>query len=519
MNLQIILGLVFGVAWADFDWGTATAAYQIEGYTKDGGRTPSIWDAFCDPSLHHIKNGDSGDPADEDYVRYPETIGFLKGLGVKNYRLSLSWTRLVQEQTTSNPAGKINMEGVHHYIDVLEALQKAGIAPAVTLWHWDTPNAIEVNYGGFLDGENLPIFFAEYARVAFKYFGKYVKTWISLNEPYTLFQNGYQGSGAHAPGRCSDRSHCKEGDDLTEPYIVLHTQILAHAHAYRAFQEAQMQGDVSSDSVYGIVLNADWGEPLHDTAEDRAASDRYAEFQNGMYFDSIFHGDYPESLKSGVGDRLVPFTDDEKKLIRGSHTGVYFMNFYTAQYVSNYANNGGCGYECDVSIKRTHYDINGRPIGRQSTAATWLWSVGFGFRRMLNWISSRYGGIEIRVTENGWGDPDTPEDLNGMLNDINRCEYYRDYIGNMSLAVHRDGVNLKGYFAWSLMDNFEWADGYTTRFGLTYVNYTSQKRIPKMSYLWYKQVASLKELPSDGVLPMCKKIKGDSTFEEGRQLV
>jgi len=517
MNLQIILGLVFGVAWADFDWGTATAAYQIEGYTKDGGRTPSIWDAFCDPSLHHIKNGDSGDPADEDYVRYPETIGFLKGLGVKNYRLSLSWTRLVQEQCVYNPAGKINMEGVNHYIDVFEALQKAGIAPAVTLWHWDTPNAIEVTYGGFLDGENLPIFFAEYARVAFKYFGKYVKTWISLNEPYTLFQNGYQGSGAHAPGRCSDRSQCKEGDDLTEPYIVLHSQILAHAHAYRAFQEAQMQGDVSSDSVYGIVLNADWGEPLHDNAEDRAASDRYAEFQNGMYFDSIFHGDYPESLKSGVGDRLVPFTDDEKKLIRGSHTGVYFMNFYTAQYVSNYANNGGCGYECDVSIKRTHYDLNGRPIGRQSTAATWLWSVGFGFRRMLNWISSRYGGIEIRVTENGWGDPDTPEDLNGMLNDINRCEYYRDYIGNMSLAVHQDGVNLKGYFAWSLMDNFEWADGYTTRFGLTYVNYTSQKRIPKMSYLWYKQVASLKELPSDGVLPTCKKIKGD--FEEVRQLV
>lgn len=505
MKAQMILtvALLFGIGNSDFAWGTATAAFQIEGYTKDGGRTPSIWDEFSDPSLHHIKEDATGDPADEDYVRYQETVSLLSALGVKNYRMSLSWTRIVQEQTKDNPSGRVNMEGVNHYIDVFEALTNAGIAPAVTLWHWDTPNAIETTYGGMLDSETLPIFFGEYARICYKYFGKYVKTWITLNEPYTLFSNGYMGTGAHAPGRCSDRSHCAEGDDLTEPYKVLHTQILAHAHAFKVFVEAQMWGQVSMDSVCGIVLNSDWGEPMTDSSDDKGASDRYGEFQAGMYFDPIFHGDYPNSLHEGVGDRLIKFTEEERDLIKGSHSGVYFMNFYTGQYVKSRPEGGNCGYECDARISRSHFDANGNPIGVKCKANEWLYRVPFGFRKMLNWVSSRYGGIEIRVTENGWGDPDTPDNLDAMLQDMGRCQYYRQYIGNMSLAHHSDGVNVRGYFAWSLMDNFEWADGYTTRFGLTYVNYTSQKRIPKMSFLWYKQVAAMKELPVDGVLPEC----------------
>jgi len=502
--IQIVL-----LSWlcaADFDWGTATAAYQVEGYITADGRTPSIWDTFSDPQKGHIANGASGEPADEDYVRYQQTIQLLTGLGVKNYRFSLSWTRIIQQQTVNNPAGKVNMPGVQHYINFFEALTSAGISPTVTLWHWDTPDDIETMYGGFLNPGLLPMFFEEYAKVVFKYFGKYTKYFASLNEPYTLFSNGYMNTGAHAPGRCSDRSHCENGDDTTEPYKVLYTQILAHAYAFRAFNNAKQAGDVRSDAVLGIVLNCDWAEPASNSQEDILAAERFLEYQAAMYFDPIFTGEYPQSLIDGVGARLPRFDDEQKALIKGAHNGVYFMNFYTGQFVWNNEEQNGCGYNCDARIHHGSISPSGAVIGYPCKANTWLYRVPYGLRNMLKWVHNRYDGIEIRITENGWGDPDTDE-LNDMLNDSDRCEYYREYIGNMSLAHHEDGVNLKGYFAWSLMDNFEWADGYTTRFGLTYVNYTTQERIPKQSYYWFQQVARLKELPQDGVLPACQQFE------------
>merc|ERR1711879_417965 len=310
------------------------------------------------------------------------------------------------------------------------------------------------------------------------------------------------GAGVHAPGRCSDRSRCKDGDDTREPYTVLYTQILCHAHAYRAFQNAKSQGFVDQDAVLGIVLNTDWGEPGTSSKEDAEAAERFLEFQAAMYFDPLYFGEYPKSLIDGVGDRLPRFSEEQRALVKGAHDGVYFLNFYTGQYVTHNSNGVGCGYNCDAQIDHGSISPDGKLIGYPCKANTWLHRVPYGFRNTMKWIHERYNGIEIRVTENGWGGPDG-SDLNEMLNDGDRCEYYRQYIGNMSLAHHEDGVNVRGYFAWSLMDNFEWADGYTTRFGLTWVNYTTQERIPKQSYYWFQRVATLKELPKDGVLPSC----------------
>lgn len=172
------------------------------------------------------------------------------------------------------------MAGVNHYIGFLKALLAAKIKPAVTMWHWDTPNDLEVMYGGLLNSELFPIFFEEYSKVLYQYFGEYVPLWITLNEPFTVFQNGYQGDGVHAPGRCSNREHCEFGDDATEPYQVAYTEVLCHAHAVRAFRDTKSQGiyPMHPDAKIGITLNADWGEPLDDSHETKKAAFRRNEW-------------------------------------------------------------------------------------------------------------------------------------------------------------------------------------------------------------------------------------------------
>lgn len=481
----------------DFVWGTATAAFQIEGSTAAEGRTPSVWDEFSKPEYHHVRHNGTGEAADEDYKYYAEkTLPLLRGLGVKHYRMSISWTRVLQYQTAENPAGEVNAAGLAHYEKVLDALLSNGIEPVVTMWHWDTPEALEVQYGGFLSRDLMPKFFEAYARVLLKRFGDKVKYWITLNEPLTLVTNGYNTPAPHAPGRCSNRSLCAAGNDRTEPYLAAHTLLVSHGCAFQAFRELKAQGTM------GITLNGDWCEPLGAaSAEDQAAATRCVEYQSAWFFDPIFFGRYPASMRDLVAERLPEFTAEELGVVHGSHMGVYFQNLYTAKYAQN-APLGDCGHNCDGNYTTTEVR-GGMAIGPKSPANDWLYSYPVGFRRYLAWISERYRDIVIIVSENGWGQADA-EGKEELLNDIDRCNYYREYIGNMSLAHHEDGVDVRGYFAWSLMDNFEWGEGYTTRFGLTYVDYETQERTPKLSYHWFaRHVAPLKQLPKDGVLPEC----------------
>lgn len=500
----------------DFMWGTATAAYQIEGFTKDGGRTPSVWDYFSNPELRgfvQVRKNHSGDPANHDYVNYEKkTVPMLQDLGVKYYRMSISWTRIVQNQTEENPAGDINQEGIDHYKKVFAALKAGGVEPVITMWHWDTPQQLEADYGGFLNRKLMPIFFGEYAKVLVKNFGSDCKYWITLNEPLTVVQNGYWSPGSHAPGRCSNRTVCKEGNDMTEPYLAGHTMILSHARAFKAFKDLEAEG------VIGITLNADWCEPLDSSKEeDHAAAQRCLEGQNAWFFDPIYFGHYPESMRKGVGERLPEFTAEEKELVQGSHMNVYFQNQYTANYATGRSDGKtDCGHDCDLNLNTSKYDLLGKPIGHKTPANEWLYKYPVGFRKYQKWISDRYSSgdqkMSIIVSENGWGDDDTTKDDN--LHDLDRCNYYREYIGNMSLAVNKDDVSVLGYFAWSLMDNFEWAEGYTTRFGLTYMDYETQMRTPKLTFRWMsKHVTPLKQLPSDGILPPCSK----EEFEEDRK--
>jgi len=491
----------------DFIWGTSTAAFQIEGFATEDGRQPSVWDEFAKPEFNRIRQHHTGKVATLDYKYHEEqTVPLLKKLGVTHYRMSISWTRILNEQTRENPAGKENKKGIDHYKWVIGALKKNNIEPVVTMWHWDTPQQLEVKHGGFLNRQLMPKFFGEYAKVLLREFGSQVKYWITLNEPLTVVENGYKTPAKHAPGRCGNRTFCAVGDDTTEPYLAAHTMLLAHGQAVQEWRNLGVKGDI------GLALNGDWCEPLHpDKEKDVLAAERCVEWQSAWFFDPIWKGDYPETMRKMVGDRLPKFTSEERKLVQGSHTNMYFQNLYTGMYVehSDIAMTKKCGRECDAGLNISHKNKQGVMIGEKSKANEWLYKYPEGLRKFQKWISDRYKtsdgqGVNIIVAENGWGEPDTTEEKN--VYDSGRCNYYRDYIGAMSRGAAEDGVNVKGYFAWSLLDNFEWSEGYTTRFGLTFVDYKTQKRTPKMSYQWFANyVTPLKTLPKDGKLPECKK--------------
>jgi len=400
----------------------------------------------------------------------------MKTLGLKNYRLSLSWSRIF-------PTGfaPLNNEGAAHYSRLIDALIQNGITPFVTLYHWDLPNGLNTNgYTGWLD-RRIVGQFDLYADTVFRLYGDRVKHWITFNEPLSFTNLGY-GNGIHAPGRCSDRETCPAGNSATEPYIAAHNVLLAHAAAvnsYKTRYQPQQKG------IIGITLNVDWAEPYTASAEDAAAAERHIEWQMACYAAPIFKGDYPASMKAGVGARLPVFTAEEKRLLLGSWD--YFgMNHYTSNYVMNNPSQQGQGWYEDQKMTTTA-TRDGKLIGPQADS-TWLYVVPWGIHKMLHWVSARYGNPPIYVTENGVSVPhenDLP--LEQALHDQFRIDFYSQYISNVSLAIS-EGVDVKGYFAWSLMDNFEWADGYSVRFGLHYVDYKDGlKRYAKDSAKWYSK--------------------------------
>jgi beta-glucosidase len=455
--------------------------FAVEGAYKEDGRGMTVWDSFSH-TPGKVANGENGDVADDHYHLYKEDIRMMKEMGLGSYRFSIAWSRI-----QPNGEGEINQAGIDHYNAVIDSLVEAGITPFLTLFHWDTPLALEMKYGGWLNAD-MENHFVTYADICFKHFGDRVKHWLTFNEPLSVALNGYS-SGSNAPGRCSDRSQCREGDSSTEPYIVSHNMLNAHGAAvdlYRSKYQKEQDGKI------GITLNTDFAYPLTESKEDKDAAQRHMEFQASWYADPVFFGDYPTSMKTRVGDRLPVFTAEQSARLKGSHD-FYGINHYTSTYAANKVNedvpDDQKSFYYDEGTYLTTTNVDGIPIGAQA-ASPWLYIVPQGMEDILLWVDERYGRPDIYITENGVdlaGESEMTKEE--ALADAGRIDYYSNYI-NRALAAKDKGVNLKGYFAWSLMDNFEWADGYAFMFGLTYVDRdetssTYMQRWQKDSAKWY----------------------------------
>jgi len=455
----------------DFLWGFATAAYQVEGAIHADGRGPSIWDTFC-AIPGKIADGSSGVTACDSYNRTNEDVELLKSLGAKVYRFSISWSRIIPLGGREDP---VNQAGIDHYVKFVDDLVAAGITPFITLFHWDLPDALDKRYGGLLNRTEFPLDFEHYARVMFKAIPK-CKNWITFNEPWCSAILGYN-SGFFAPGHTSDRSRSAVGDSTREPWIAGHNMLVAHGRAVKAYRD-DFKG---ADGEIGITLNGDACLPWDpEDPADVEACDRKIEFAISWFADPVYFGKYPDSMIKQLGDRLPTFTAEEEALVKGSND-FYGMNHYTANYIKH---KKGVPPADDFlgNLETLFYSKSGDCIGPE-TQSFWLRPHAQGFRDLLNWLSKRYGYPKIYVTENGTslkGENDMP--LEQILEDDFRVKYFDDYVHAMAKASAEDGVKVHGYMAWSLLDNFEWAEGYETRFGVTYVDYLNdQKRYPKKS--------------------------------------
>lgn len=450
-----------------FVFGSSTAAYQIEGAAREAGKGASIWDIFSHQPGKILGNK-TGDIAVDHYHRYAEDIWLLKDLNMDAYRFSISWTRIFP-----NGVGVVNWEGVKYYDNLIDHVLELGIDPYVTLYHWDMPQALDNSIGGWLSPDIIDSF-SKYARFCFERWGSKVKHWITFNEIHTFAISGYM-TGVMAPGRCS-APVCVAGNSDTEPYIVAHHALLSHAHAvdiYRKEFKDTQQG------MIGITTDSMWFEPLDsNSSSDKQAAQEAVEAYIGWYLDPIFYGHYPASMRRNLGSNLPTFTAEEAALVKGSQDFVG-INHYTSMYAT---------FGISGEIVKTYYK-DGVPIG-DPTPSDWLFVVPFGIRKLLNWVSERYHNPILYVTENGRAEFNKEDSMpiEDQLKDPERIRYYHDYMQNVLLAV-RDGCEVRGYFAWSLLDNFEWSEGYTVRFGIYYVDYKNGlARLPKSSVFWFRQV-------------------------------
>lgn len=464
----------------NFLWGFATAAFQIEGSIDVDGRGKSIWDDFCrSPGI--TLDGKNGDVATDSYNRWKDDIALLRQYGVKAYRFSISWPRIIPLGGRNDP---INPKGIKFYSDFIDELIANGIIPFVTLYHWDLPQNLHDHYGGWLNKDEITKDFVRYSRVCFEHFGDRVKYWLTINEPWVVSVLGY-GRGIFAPGRSEDRTRSPAGDSLTEPWIVASHVILSHALAVQLYRK---EFKPSQGGVIGITLNGDMAIPYDDSPENFNAAQNALDFSIGWYADPIYLGYYPEYMKQVLGDRLPEFTSEEWTVVKGS-SDFYGMNTYT----TNLCKAGGDD-EFQGFVDYTFTRPDGTQLGTQAHC-TWIQTYPTGFRQLLKYIYKRYK-MPIYVTENGFAMMnETSMPIDQAVNDTDRIEYFRGNCEALLAAITEDGVDIRSYFAWSLLDNFEWADGYSTRFGVTYVDYETQERYPKESgkfvSKWFKEHLSL----------------------------
>ncbi|ROP36776.1 broad-specificity cellobiase [Saccharothrix texasensis] len=449
-----------------FVWGAATAAFQIEGATTADGRTASIWDTFCQlPGA--VVGGDTGDPAADHYYRVDEDVQLMVDLGLHAYRFSTAWPRIRPD------AGPVNQPGLDFYSRLVDKLLEAGITPWLTLYHWDLPQTLE-DAGGWANRDTA-YRFAEYAESVVGALGDRVDNWTTLNEPWCSSLLSY-AAGVHAPGR----------QEPEAAVAAVHHLLLAHGLATSAIREQ------APNAKIGITLNMYPIIPADpDNPADLDAARRLDGLQNRIFLDPLFKGEYP----ADIVEDLEPYgfskhiRENDLEIISAplDQLGV---NYYAEHFVSSTP-------EPEAPVQTN---------GRRPTGSPWVGAEHVSFpsrglpRTDMDWevqpdglfkvlmrVHQDYPSIPLYVTENGAAYVDSISD-DGSINDPERLGYIESHLRAAHAAIEA-GVDLRGYFAWSLMDNFEWAEGYAKRFGIVHVDYETQVRTPKMSAMWYSQVA------------------------------
>lgn len=444
-----------------FFWGTATSAYQIEGSPLADGAGPSIWHRFSH-TPGRTRNGDTGDVACDHYHRYASDVALMRDLGLSAYRFSIAWSRILPAGT-----GPVNPRGLAFYDRLVDALLAHGIAPVVTLYHWDLPAALD-DRGGWLNPD-VANWFADYAQVVFRALGDRVPMWATLNEPWVVADGGYL-HGALAPGHQS----------LVETPRVTHNLLRAHGAAVQAYR-------AEGTRQIGLVVNLEPKHAASDAPADVAAARRADAYMNRQYLEPVLLGRYPEELAAIFRDAWPHVPEADLRLIR-QPIDFLGINYYTR----------GVTRHDDTALPLRAATVH-QP---HSVYTETGWEVHPpGLTETLLWVRERAGELPLYVTENGAAFPDPPRVLNGGVEDLPRVEYYRGHL-RAALEAIRRGVNLRGYFAWSLLDNYEWSLGYSKRFGIVHVDFDTQRRTPKASARFYADVVRTGGAPLfDGAAP------------------
>lgn len=455
----------------DFQFGTATASYQIEGAARGGGRGPSIWDTFS-RTPGKVWNGDTGDVAIDHYNRLDTDLDLLAELGVDTYRFSIAWPRI---QPVG--AGAINAEGIAFYDRLVDGLLERGIQPIATLYHWDLPQALE-DQGGWVNRATA-YRFADYAHIAGKALGDRVSMWTTLNEPWCAAYLGY-GLGEHAPGRAND------ADALT----AVHHLNLAHGLGIQ-----QLRAVVTADASFSVTLNFHVARGDHDTSPE--AIRRVDALANRAFTGPMLRGEYPEDLlddTAGITD--WDYVQDGDLSIIHQPLDILGINYYCTATVKMWDG---------TSLRQRHdgrIELPGTAwpsadnvdfLEQPGPYTSMGWNIApDGLEELLLSLSEQFPDQPLMVTENGAAFDDFVQD--GRVTDLERVDYLRRHFTAAHRAL-RQGVDLRGYQVWSMFDNFEWAYGYAKRFGIVHVDYESLVRIPKASYHWYRELIETRRIP------------------------
>ncbi|KAJ8710351.1 hypothetical protein PYW07_009717 [Mythimna separata] len=476
----VVLSAVLAVSWAaedlsfppGFRFGAATAAYQVEGAWNEGGRTECTWDKFVHEDPRRVADQSNGDVACNSYHLWKKDIEIAEELGLHFYRFSISWSRILP----TGFSNQINEEGANYYSNLIDGLLEKGIEPLVTMYHWDLPQSLQ-DLGGWTN-PLIVDWFEDYARVLYNLYGDRIKHWLTLNEPLIMC-DGVYNTGVFAPGLFSPE---------VGAYYCNKYALLAHAKAWRLYDEEfkpKYHGKVS------LANQLVWFDPK--TKEDEALAELVIENCAGRYSHAIYskEGGWPPSIekhmqelskKRGYPRSMFPsFTQEEIELIRGTHD-YYAFNHYTSRIV-RYAEEGEefstwpLGDAVDLNLKIEKGE------GWAQGASSWFFVNPPGIRNQLIWLKQKYGDLEFMITENGFATFDGRDDQD-------RIQYYRDYLEQVLLAIKEDGVNVTAYTAWTLIDNFEWMDGYNVKFGLYEVDFNDpeRKRTPRASAHYYASV-------------------------------
>jgi beta-glucosidase len=440
----------------DFVWGAATASYQIEGAVDEDGRGESIWDRFSHtPGM--TLNGDTGDVADDHYHRWHTDIELMQQLGLRAYRFSIAWPRIYPRGT-----GQVNTAGLDFYDRLVDGLLAARVTPFVTLYHWDLPQALQ-DQGGWSNPATIDAF-AHYAETVARRLGDRVQHWITHNEPWVVAFVGHY-EGVHAPGV----------RDLPTALRVAHHLLLSHARAVSRLRAASPRSQV------GITLNFSASRAASDAHEDRRAANLHDQYVNRWFLDPLFGRGYPSELMEVLGSRFTAPAEHELREI-AAPIDFLGVNYYCPTFLRA---GGELGFAAESEPQL---------VARGYELTTMGWPVApDAFHELLTRIGHEYQPPMLYVTENGAAFSDRQAD--GRVPDPRRQAYLESHIGAVQRAIG-DGVPVRGYFVWSLLDNFEWVHGYSQRFGLVYVDYATQVRLMKDSAHWYAQLLRSNSLPT-----------------------